>query len=434
MSSESTSTSASSSASASASNGVHKQLLFDFLLYLKSLQASSTPSAASTSNLIPADKVEDVDVICQLLSSTFDLNVENVDQFKELSSYPTSLGEIYDAGRQQLNVTSYQQRSDAVSIHPKFSAYVDAVAKKGYYDGCEKDSLEYCKRHAKVISKFQQKVGSGAQSNEASTKAATEKAAEEKKSAGNAAIAAKDYELAIRCYSEAIALCPDGTNSHIYYCNRAAAYCNLNDYKQAVSDCEISTVLCPTYAKAFSRLGLAHYHLEQFDKAIEAYKKAMELEPGNKAHADGLKLSQNRKTEKRAAVPSQPPAGFPGGMPGGGGMPDLSSLASMFGGGGGAGGAGGLAGLMNNPAIMQMAQQMMSNPTMMEQAQKMMQDPTAMESAMKMFGGGGANGMPDMSALASMLGGQQGQATPDAGVPQFSGFNNNPNDSANSPK
>jgi small glutamine-rich tetratricopeptide repeat-containing protein alpha len=71
-----------------------------------------------------------------------------------------------------------------------------------------------------------------------------------------------------------------------------------------------------------------------------------------------------------------------------GGMPDLSSLLGAFGGGGasagGAGGAGGgpdLAGLLNNPMLMNMAQQMassgalndiMNNPRMREMAQQMM--------------------------------------------------------------
>jgi small glutamine-rich tetratricopeptide repeat-containing protein alpha len=67
-----------------------------------------------------------------------------------------------------------------------------------------------------------------------------------------------------------------------------------------------------------------------------------------------------------------------------GGMPDLSSLLGAFGGGGAPGGAGGgpdLAGLLNNPMLMNMAQQMassgalndiMNNPRMREMAQQMM--------------------------------------------------------------
>ncbi|KHC67086.1 signal recognition particle protein SRP54 [Candida albicans P78042] len=74
----------------------------------------------------------------------------------------------------------------------------------------------------------------------------------------------------------------------------------------------------------------------------------------------------------------------------------MQQAMNMLGGaGGGAGGAGGLAGMMNNPAMMQQAQQMMrSNPQMMQQAQQMMKNPGMMQKMMQQFGGmGGMGGM-----------------------------------------
>ena len=55
----------------------------------------------------------------------------------------------------------------------------------------------------------------------------------------------------------------------------------------------------------------------------------------------------------------------------------------------------GLAGMMNNPAMMQQAQQMMRlNPQMMQQAQQMMKNPGMMQKMMQQFGGmGGMGGM-----------------------------------------
>ncbi|AOW30873.1 signal recognition particle protein SRP54 [Candida albicans SC5314] len=69
----------------------------------------------------------------------------------------------------------------------------------------------------------------------------------------------------------------------------------------------------------------------------------------------------------------------------------MQQAMNMLGGaGGGAGGAGGLAGMMNNPAMMQQAQQMMrSNPQMMQQAQQMMKNPGMMQKMMQQFGGMG---------------------------------------------
>ncbi|CUM68497.1 uncharacterized protein PRCAT00006222001 [Priceomyces carsonii] len=59
-----------------------------------------------------------------------------------------------------------------------------------------------------------------------------------------------------------------------------------------------------------------------------------------------------------------------GGNAGSGGMPDMSSM-------------------MNNPGMMQQAQQMMRlNPGMMQQAQQMMQNPGMMQKLMSQFGGG----------------------------------------------
>ena len=88
-----------------------------------------------------------------------------------------------------------------------------------------------------------------------------EKQAEEKKLLGNAAMAAKEYDEAIRRYSEALELSAAGPSSHIYYSNRAAAHCFLKRYERAVEDCEAAIRLQADVAKAYSRLGLCHFYL-----------------------------------------------------------------------------------------------------------------------------------------------------------------------------
>lgn len=72
----------------------------------------------------------------------------------------------------------------------------------------------------------------------------------------------------------------------------------------------------------------------------------------------------------------------------------MQQAMNMFGGGGGAGGAGGampdMQSMMNNPQMMQQAQQMMrQNPNLMQQAQQMMQNPGMMQKMMQQFGGMG---------------------------------------------
>ena len=130
-----------------------------------------------------------------------------------------------------------------------------------------------------------------------SNNAEVEKQAEEYKSQGNAAISAKNYLEAAVLYSKALKLSVDGPNSHIYYSNRAAAYCHLGKYQEAVNDCKSCLALSADYVKAYSRLGLSYFFLEQYEDAVEAYKRAVELEPDNKASLDSLRQAQNKLTK-----------------------------------------------------------------------------------------------------------------------------------------
>eukprot|EP01050_Picozoa_sp_SAG11_P022291 SAG11_NODE_4180_length_2025_cov_44.048806_2_plen_189_part_00 len=108
------------------------------------------------------------------------------------------------------------------------------------------------------------------------------------KAEGNKALADNPPE-AVRCYSAAIEL--DPTN-HVFFSNRAAAHTKLQQYGDAIADCappsrppecnlprrhcplsrdgggggggggsagEVAIELEPSYAKAYSRLGLAYY-------------------------------------------------------------------------------------------------------------------------------------------------------------------------------
>lgn len=71
----------------------------------------------------------------------------------------------------------------------------------------------------------------------------------------------------------------------------------------------------------------------------------------------------------------------------------MQQAMSMMGGGAGGAGAGGMpnmSSMMNNPGMMQQAQEMMRlNPQMMQQAQQMMQNPGMMQKLMSQFGGMG---------------------------------------------
>jgi len=121
--------------------------------------------------------------------------------------------------------------------------------------------------------------------------------ADEYKDSGNAFMKDKNFEDALDQYNIAIGISPDGPNSHIYYSNRAAAYCYLGQYSEAADDCLSSIGLNDTYEKAYSRYGLSLFFLGDYEGSIDAYRKSLELAPDNKAS-----LSYLAKAKARLAV------------------------------------------------------------------------------------------------------------------------------------
>ncbi|CAG8136773.1 unnamed protein product [Penicillium salamii] len=242
------------------------------------------------------------------------------------------------------------------------------------------------------------------------------------KSEGNALMAKKDYSGAIQQYTKALEIAPANP---IYLSNRAAAYSASSQHEKAAEDAELAAASDPKYSKAWSRLGLARFDMGDYHAAKEAYEKGIEAEGngGSEAMKRGLETSTKKLEE---ATRTEPPPyeeldtapgssrGAPGGA--GGGMPDLSALAGMFGGGAGGGGGGGmpdLGSMMSNPMFASMAQNLMSNPDMLG---NLMSNPRLRQMAEGLQGGGG---MPDMSSLMSdpnlaemarnMMGGGGGQ-------------------------
>lgn len=200
----------------------------------------------------------------------------------------------------------------------------------------------------------------------------TKEAAEALKLEGNKAMAQKNFDLAIEKYSEAIKLIPTNT---VYLSNRAAAYSSNRQHELALADAEKATQIEPTYAKAWSRLGLAKYALGDAEGSLKAYEKGLEVEGSNPTDAmkrgyetakkkvqDNLLKSMGGSEVAASTEADKSNAAGAGAGAGAGGFPDMSAFANLMGGAGGAGGLGGLAGLMNNPQIMQAAAEMMKDP------------------------------------------------------------------------
>jgi len=239
--------------------------------------------------------------------------------------------------------------------------------------------------------KTRDKVASSSAPSKPAGPTAQDKAEADKlKQKGNSLMSGKNYAAAIDSYTKAIEF--DSTNP-VYYSNRAAAYSSKGDHLLAVGDAEKAIEVDPSYVKAYHRLGHAHYSLGDFKEAAASFKRGLNIEPGNASLTSALANAEGRAKESEPPGDTPSTRSQPGAEPGG---MDLGGMAEMLQGmgGGGAEGAGGLGGMLNNPMMMQMAQQMMANGGL----ERLMQNPSVANMMSRMQSGGG---MPSMSELMS---------------------------------
>ncbi|KAI9310260.1 hypothetical protein BX666DRAFT_2009767 [Dichotomocladium elegans] len=212
--------------------------------------------------------------------------------------------------------------------------------------------------------------------------------AEELKAAGNRKVSERNYPEAIKLYTEAISLNP---SQAVYYGNRAAAYSQQGDHQKALEDAKKAIELDPKYSKGYSRLGHAYFSLEKYDEAVEAYENGLKLDPENATVQRLLQTAKSKVGSVDRSVPSRS-------APSAGGLPDLSSL-------------------MNNPALMNMAQQMMQSGAL----DQLMNNPNISEMAQRMMGGGGGGGLAEMMQNPELMNMAR----------QFMGGANNSNNNSN---
>lgn len=293
--------------------------------------------------------------------------------------------------------------------------FITMLSSKGFFNGTTVGSPEYQERYAKAVEQFHAKLGAPSTATSSGVAAITaeqKKAqAEQRKAKGNDFLANKQYREAVSEYTAAVELQPDNA---VYRANRAAAYSYLNEHKKAIEDCSAAVKINPAYTKAWSRMGTAYFSDGQFDKSVDAFAKASELEPGNPTYAESLVQAQRRVDEKSAMAAAGQAAGLPGGF-------DLSALGPLLGeiggGGGGSGGGGGtdqLANMLNNPMFVSMAEQMMQSGAL----EQIMKDPSMMQMASQL------NANPEM--INSMLSQQIPMADTSTELPSPSGANQPP--------
>ncbi|CUF85214.1 Hypothetical protein, putative [Bodo saltans] len=314
---------------------VHKKLVFSFIRMLQSVKTASK---------------DNIEGVCHALAHEFDVDAGGV-------------GGVHDSDLDIVKVFQQALEDKQKNLTPekdeKFAAFVDLLAKKGYFNGAEPGTDDHNTRMAKARDRFNQRNNpyEGLSADQLKTK-------------GNELMGQSKYKEAIAYYTKAIELEP---TNHIFFANRAAAHTHIKDYRLAIMDCEKSISINENYSKAFSRLGTALFYDGNYTRAVDAYTKASELEPENESYKADLKQAEEKLKASGQAVPSM------GGMP------------NMFG-----GGAGGM------PDFSQMSQ-MMQNPAFMNAATQMMQNPEFSSLVANMAGKFGGGGMPNPEELSRFM-------------------------------
>ncbi|KAF3793714.1 Outer envelope protein 64 [Nymphaea thermarum] len=114
------------------------------------------------------------------------------------------------------------------------------------------------------------------------------------KEKGNAAFKGRQWNKAVKFYTEAIKL---NRTTATYYSNRAAAYLELGCFQQAESDCNQAILLDKKNVKAYLRRGTAREMLYFYKDANEDFKHALVLEPQNKAALSATKRLKKKLME-----------------------------------------------------------------------------------------------------------------------------------------
>lgn len=125
--------------------------------------------------------------------------------------------------------------------------------------------------------------------------------AEEAKQRGNAHFRAQEWPQAVKEYEEAVKRSPK--NAPIRN-NLSAALCKIMDFNGAKREIEVAIELDPSYVKAWARKGDIEVIMKENHKAMDSYKKGLELDPSNAACKEGLRkvsssINANETEEQR---------------------------------------------------------------------------------------------------------------------------------------
>jgi tetratricopeptide (TPR) repeat protein len=234
-------------------------------------------------------QVEQLEIAAQCLSEAWGMEPDEPAHIEKYNPTKSTLAKLF-------------QDAIPMELSDKLAKFIHDLSKKGFFDGVTVGSKEFDDRYNRAKAKFFQKYATSAGSALAPAPAAAEVMPETKEASntlkleGNQHLGAKNLPEALRCYTEAIAL--DPTN-HIFFGNRAAVHTSMKNYGEAVADCDHALALDPSYVKAYSRIGLAYYHMGEYEQSVEKGYKKVPLTWGDQA----LKTHTHTQNSLRAPPP-----------------------------------------------------------------------------------------------------------------------------------
>lgn len=125
--------------------------------------------------------------------------------------------------------------------------------------------------------------------------------ANEFKEKGNKALSSGNAKEAVEHYSAAIALDPQ---NHVFFSNRSAAYCKLEQFEKALEDAEECVKINSKWGKGWSRKASALEFLGRYSDALDAYDEGLKVDPENKQLKDGQANAMQNATKSERSMPN----------------------------------------------------------------------------------------------------------------------------------
>jgi len=105
------------------------------------------------------------------------------------------------------------------------------------------------------------------------------------KERGNSLFRAGKFADAVAQYEDAVKRDPENA---AYLNNLAAALSKIGDFSGAKRSCDKALELDPKYVKAYAKKGDLEFHAKEYHKAMESYKKGLDVDAKNAACKAGL--------------------------------------------------------------------------------------------------------------------------------------------------